>query len=67
MAYYLFRQQAIAWTNADLLPVNLYQNKKFSIQKIKVKVWFAKWWPFNSGLHVLTHWPLGNLNEILDM
>ena len=65
------RRKVIIWTNAGMLLIlplgtNFSEILTFSLQKMHLKVLSAKRWPFCLGLNVLTHWPLGDLNVILD-
>ena len=55
-------RQAIIWTNAGLLLIGplgtnfreiLIKILTFSFKKMRLKVSFAKWWPFCLGLNVL--------------
>ena len=36
----------------------------FSFKEMQLKMSSPKWRPFCLGFNVLTHWPLGDLNEI---
>ena len=51
------------------LPCEWYQIRiviqKFSQKKVHLKMWFAKWQPFCSSLHMLTHWGLDKMTTTL--
>ena len=64
--------QAIIWTNDGILLIGhletnfneiLIKIHTKSIKKIYLKMSSGKWCPFCLGLNVLTHWPLGDMNE----
>ena len=69
------RRQAIIWTNAGILligPLGTNFNEiviviqTFSFKKMHLKMSYGKWRPLCLKLNVLTHWPLGNSDKILD-
>ena len=69
------RRHTIIWTNDGILLIGpLWRNfseiligiQTFSFKKMLLKMSSAKWRPFCRGLNVLTHWPLGDWNKILD-
>ena len=70
------RRQAIIRTNAGILLIRplgtnfsefLVEILIFSLKKMHLKISSGKWRPFCLGLNVLTHWPLRDVEVILQL
>ena len=45
--------RGLNWSFGNTLQWNLNQNRNIFINKISLKIWSAKWWPFCSGLKLI--------------